>query len=329
VARGLDRLRWLFADRLDWVVINQEPAVESVLATGSRAQADRAGVMRYVGVGEDLRTLRINGEKRVPAARWMTRPTRSRSVPRHPVVFCHGMLAMTMLRMQMPEDTNYFSHLRPFLRERGIEALYPNVEPTGGVAERAEQLRDLIRHWTDEPINLIAHSMGGLDARYMISRLGMAGRVLSLTTLGTPHRGTAFADWGIRRVERLVKPVFELLGLSRQGFHDLTTAACRRFNEQTPDAPNVRYFSVAAQFALDWTLPEWQLSHRIIEQLEGPNDGLVSVASARWGEAFDVWEGDHASLVNRALTPSPVRLRWGDRIPAYAALLQRLADAGF
>ena len=74
----------------------------------------------------------------------------------------------------------------------------PWLSPTGGVADRAQQLKDFIdRVSPAEPVHLFAHSMGGLDARYMISCLGMAQRVLTLTTLGTPHRGTAFADWGI------------------------------------------------------------------------------------------------------------------------------------
>ena len=51
--------------------------------------------------------------------------------------------------------------------------------------------------------------MGGLDARYLISRLGMADRVLSLTTLGTPHRGTSFADWGVSRLQRYLRPLLE------------------------------------------------------------------------------------------------------------------------
>jgi triacylglycerol esterase/lipase EstA (alpha/beta hydrolase family) len=36
--------------------------------------------------------------------------------------------------------------------------------------------------------------MGGLDARYAISLLGLARRVASLTTIGTPHRGTPVGD---------------------------------------------------------------------------------------------------------------------------------------
>src|SRR5207302_1326514 len=123
------------------------------------------------------------------------RPTRARLVPRHPVVFCHGMLAMSTLRMRLPNDLNCFAPLREFLRERGCRVLFPQVTPTGGVVERAHQLREQIRHWTDEPINLIAHSMGGLDARHMITHLGMAKQVGTLTTVSTPHRGTYLADW--------------------------------------------------------------------------------------------------------------------------------------
>lgn len=44
-------------------------------------------------------------------------------------------------------------------------------------------------------LNIIAHSMGGLDARYYaISWLGLAERVASLTTIGIPHLGTPLAD---------------------------------------------------------------------------------------------------------------------------------------
>ena len=59
--------------------------------------------------------------------------------------------------------------------------------------------------------------MGGLDSRYMISKLDMADRVLSLTTLGTPHRGTAFADWAVGKVEKVVRPALEFLRHSSSG----------------------------------------------------------------------------------------------------------------
>jgi triacylglycerol lipase len=253
-------------------------------------------------------------------------------IPRlpHPIVLVHGVLGYGRLHVGGSVLLSYWGNIPDVLAAAGNRVLVPRLPAAAGVADRAAALKEFLdREAPAGRIHLVAHSMGGLDSRYLISRLGLADRVLSLTTLGTPHRGTAFADWGVRRVERLVKPVLDLFGLRHEAFHDLTTASCAAFNEQTPDAPNVRYFSVAGQFTLDWTMLHWQLPHRIIGAVEGANDGLVAVTSARWGEAFEVWESDHASLVNRTLTMIPGGRRWPDRIPQYAALLQRLLDAGF
>ncbi len=62
---------------------------------------------------------------------------------------------------------------------------------------------------------------------------------------------------------------------------------------------------------------------------EGDNDGVVSVASATWGESMDVWEGDHFSLVNW-LNPFARNRGWGrDPESRYGPLLRRLADEGY
>lgn len=39
-----------------------------------------------------------------------------------------------------------------------------------------------------EKVNIIAHSKGGLDCRYLITSMGYANKVASLTTINTPHR---------------------------------------------------------------------------------------------------------------------------------------------
>src|SRR5262249_29282626 len=175
------------------------------------------------------------------------------------------------------------------------------------------------------PVHILAHSMGGLDARYLISCLGMAPRVLSLTTIGTPHRGTPFADWGIRRLARVLKPFFDLFAIPKQAFYDLTTYQCRELNERAPDAPGVRYFSVVGRHEGEWRHPGWPIPHSIVTQAEGPNDGVVSVASATYGESSEVWEGDHLSLIN---WPHP-RAAVPDHLQHYAGLVRRLGDEGF
>jgi triacylglycerol lipase len=247
---------------------------------------------------------------------------------RSPIVLVHGLLGYDQVRVCGWTVARYFPSIPEYLSAAGNRVLVPRLSPTGGIAQRAQELKDFLdREAPDEPVHLIGHSMGGLDCRHLISRLEMAGRVVSLTTIGTPHRGTIFADWGVERLERFLRPLFDWWGLPCQAFYDLTTASCRGFNEQTPDAPRVRYFSVAGRINALWQHLHWQLPHRIVHATEGPNDGVVSVASATYGESVEVWDGDHLSLVN---WPNPTGIGlWRDRAPQYAALVQRLADEGF
>jgi len=241
----------------------------------------------------------------------------------------HGLLGIGRLDVAGRTVAHYFPGIADAMTLAGNRVLIPNLSLTAGVADRAKQLRSFIlARSPNEPVHVIAHSMGGLDSRYMISKLGMAERVLSLTTLGTPHRGTAFADWGIKRLERVVRPVLEFVGIPHQSFYDLTTSGCTTFNENVPNSERVRYFSVAAQHDGNFRNLEWYIPYYIVCQKEGDNDGVVSVQSARWGEEMELWDGDHFSLVNwlRPWTPNPEAR---DVVPRYGKILERLKAEGF
>jgi triacylglycerol lipase len=242
-----------------------------------------------------------------------------------PVVLVHGLFGFGRIGMGRI-GIDYFLHVPRALRAAGNRVLVASLSPTGGILRRARQLAAFLdRHLPDEPAHLIAHSMGGIDARWLISRMGFAPRVLSLTTLGTPHRGNSFADWCQSRLSRLAAPVFRFMGWPVEGLYDLTTAAMARFNAEVPDDPRVRYFSVAGTWPFRWNNPSWYFTWPVIHAAEGPNDGLVTEASARWGEGLGVWPGDHMNLAN---WPEPwVPRRRNDRLPEYAALLGRLRDA--
>jgi triacylglycerol lipase len=242
----------------------------------------------------------------------------------------HGLLGFDRLSVAGRVVADYFCGVPELLRKAGNRVFVARLSPTAGIADRAAQLKSLIdREAPDEPVHVVGHSMGGLDARYMISRLGMAGRVLSLTTLGTPHRGSPFADWGVKRFRSLACPLFDFVGLSYQAFLDLTVDSCRRFNDEVPDAPGVRYFSVAGRLGHEPRPWYWQLPSLVVDRFEGENDGVVSTSSARWGEAFEVWDGDHIALVNwRHPTTSSCADDAGC-LPRYTALVRRLATAGF
>jgi triacylglycerol lipase len=326
VAQALDRLRWLFADTLELDLVNLEPLEEAALPTLTAAKEDRAAI-RVLKCPESS----PGGHRPRLSYNQITavRPSRAGLIPRHPVVFCHGMLAFSMLKRQIPEHWNCFSPLRDILRERGVPVLLPQVPPTSGVKERAEQLRDQIRSWTSEPVNLIAHSMGGLDARYMISRLDMADQVASLTTVSTPHRGSYLADWFLANYRQRVPLLLalEMIGVNVDGFKDCRPAVCRKFNEETPDSPKVRYFSYGGDVPQSRLSPFLRRAWNVLTPVEGPNDGMVSVASARWGEYLGSIHADHF-----AQTPDATFLREGedfDSLGFFAHLVEELAHRGF
>jgi triacylglycerol lipase len=249
---------------------------------------------------------------------------------RSPIVLVHGLLGYDEIKFFGRRIACYFPGIPELFRSAGNRVLIPRISPTEGAAERASQLKAFLdAESPGEPVHFIAHSLGGLDARYLISRLDMAHRVLTLTTIATPHRGSAFADWGIQRLARLLRPMFRKLAISGQAFYDLTTDNCRAFNKEVPDAAKVRYFSVAGRYHHHLFCPEWHLPHQIVSRAEGPNDGVVSVASASYGESTEIWEGDHLSLVNWINYRSWLRGYWKDPLPQYAGLIGRLSDEGF
>jgi triacylglycerol lipase len=324
ILTALDRLRWLFAGEMPVQLVNLDPAAGRLLEQVPATAPDRAEVRQ-------VDTEPAGGHRHlVPDATYhCRRPTRGGLLTRYPIVFCHGMLACSMLRMRLEEKCNYFAIMQEFLEERGFRVLFPQVTPTGGVVQRAAQLGEQVRRWTREPVNLIAHSMGGLDARYLITHLGMAGQVKSLTTIATPHRGTCVADWFQANYRRRVPLLLalEAVGINVDGFRDCQLAACRDFNSCTPDVPGVRYFSYAGAIPHARVTPILRRSWVMLDAAEGPNDGLVSVTSARWGEYLGTIYADHFAQTPDGLFLHPAESF--DSLGFFSRLVEDLARRGF
>jgi triacylglycerol lipase len=321
--QGLDHLRWLFADSLELYIYYTEKQIRELLPAALLPVPDRAPVRECREIPSYYPSFPDSESSHLHL-----RPSRAQRVTRHPVVFCHGLLAFSTLHGQLPREWNSFSSLRELLQQRGFRVLFPQVGPTSSVAHRAQQLREQICRWTQEPINLIAHSMGGLDARYLITHLGMAERVRSLTTIATPHHGTWLADWFLDNYRRRIPllPALELLGLDLSGFADCRPAACAAFNARTPDAPGVRYFSFGGAVPLEQLHPLLRRPGSLLAAVEGPNDGMVSVASAHWGEYLGTLAADHF-----AQTPDAAFARPDTSFDAqgfYLHLLEELAYRG-
>ncbi len=191
-------------------------------------------------------------------------------------------------------------------------------------------------------MNIIAHSKGGLDARYAISTLKMAPYVASLTTMSTPHRGCRFVDYACRLPEGLYRFVagcfdrtFGKFGDRNPDFytatHQFSTKASAEFNKETPDAPEVYYQSYASKMKYPWSHMLLSIPWCMIRPLEGDNDGLVSTYSAKWGEFQGVFTNKRTRGISHGDMIDLKRQDYKgfDVVEAYVQIVAELKRKGF
>lgn len=260
--------------------------------------------------------------------------TDDRCQTKYPILLIHG----TAFRDWRGTGL-YWGRIPRALEDHGARLFYggqdgwATVEENGAaLARRAEEI---LTRTGAEKIHLIAHSKGGLEARYLISSLGFAPRTASLTTICTPHRGSkAAAEW-LRR-ER----AFRTAGRAMEGFwrargdrdpdfsaavSALTPQAMERFNRENPDSPLVYYQSWGARLED----PGWDPMDRLqlwLTKADAPTDGLVSPDSAVWGH----WRGTLEGVSHQDGVGGRRRKRPGfDAGAFYIRLVQELAEMGF
>ena len=182
------------------------------------------------------------------------------------------------------------------LKATGYRVYHSRVAWAADVNTRADDLKQNVRRILNdskaEKVNIIAHSMGGLDARHMLFNDRGQGKIheciASLTTISTPHEGSPFADWGLEHFP-LLPDAFQKIGLDISGLKDLRTEACKRFNNdpdvqafETECEPSIQFRTYAGKQDFWGIFSLLKGPFRIVEQKEGENDGLVSVRSAQW-----------------------------------------------
>ncbi|KAH7930541.1 alpha/beta-hydrolase [Leucogyrophana mollusca] len=241
--------------------------------------------------------------------------------PKNPIVFCHGLLgfdSVTIGPSIAPMQVTHWRGIKEVLEANDTEVLITRVPATSSPVDRAKVLEQRISEvYPGRKVHLVGHSMGGLDCRYLTTHLtDRKFEVLSITTIATPHRGSAFADHFIATIGKERMPsVISLLDLLPNGggdgkaFECLTIDSMRAFNEQTPDVDGVRYFSWGAVYE-PGLIDTWKWPHSVILEKEGPNDGLVSIESSKWGTYLGTLSGvNHLDLVGWINT---ARYKWAE-----------------
>jgi triacylglycerol lipase len=221
----------------------------------------------------------------------------------------------------------------------------PNVSPYDTVRSRSQtweqRLTQVLEETGSDRLSLIAHSMGGLDARYLISKRGWHERVDVLVTIATPHRGSSVATLILNQPEAVRKWLTEMadwLGTHiledgsaniRQALRELTPSYVEStFNEEVPDHPDVDYWSYGCQAGEGTEIPidpVFRYFNSYLFEQEGVNDGIVSVRSARWGEYLGTVDADHARQVGMS---SRLAASF-DANEFYASIARRLAAHGY
>lgn len=255
---------------------------------------------------------------------------------KYPVVLVHGM---------MVKDFSFwpaFRGITDFLRKQGINVYVSNQDGVGCVATNAAQLQkeifEILKKEGCDKVNLIAHSKGGVDARYMISGLDMGKHVASLTTLSTPHHGSGLSAKLLTMPAFVAKTIafftdtfYKLLGDKNPNIlqlgQELTAQAMEQFNETVPNAENVYYQSFSStaphKKAFLRFIP-YQIS-RYCEQDD--TDGMVAVKSSKWGNyrGSISSELDHFKMVGVYGTKKKLT---GVGL-FYLHIIQELRDLGF
>src|SRR5207237_5831050 len=124
-----------------------------------------------------LRVRRARLRKRVPA----------RHAPRlrHPIVLAHGIFGFDEIAVAGRRH-RYFRNIAEELAVPRLEFYRPRVAAAAPIAVRAGTFVELLRALPGERFNVIAHSMGGLDARFAIARLGRPGRGGAVVPIRAP-----------------------------------------------------------------------------------------------------------------------------------------------
>ena len=220
---------------------------------------------------------------------------------KYPLVMVHGIFFRDFRYF------NYWGRIPAELERNGATIYYGQQESAETIEKSAQKVFDRVKEIVETTgcgkVNIIAHSKGGLDTKYAITRLGMDKYVASVTTINTPHRGCEFAEYLLEQIDEPIKEkvaaaynsTLRKLGDKDPDFllavTDLTksrtssiSSSCDLFDYK---AAGIYTASVGScmRKAASGAFP-LNMSYNLVKRFDGPNDGLVGEPSFKWGEDY-------------------------------------------
>ena len=110
---------------------------------------------------------------------------------KYPIILVHGVIIKDFRFFKA------FGRIERVLRANDYLVYTAKIDGIGTSQTNALELKEYINKIIAETkckkVNLISHSKGGLDSKYMIESLDMEDKVASLITLSTPYKGSPIA----------------------------------------------------------------------------------------------------------------------------------------
>ncbi len=251
---------------------------------------------------------------------------------KHPIVLAHGMAGFD----ELFGIYEYWSGIPQALSKDGAKVFVTEVPQFNSTEARGEallaQVEEILAITGAQKVNLIGHSHGGLDVRYVASVAPQL--VASVTTIGSPHQGAELADFLRNNVKEggfteavlglfansLGKVLALISGTSNpqdavSALGSLSSEGAAAFNAQHPAglpaqwcgegpavADGVRFYSWTGDRALTNILdPSDALLGMTSLVYDEDNDGLVGQCSAHLGKVIrDDYRLNHLDEVNQA-----------------------------
>jgi pimeloyl-ACP methyl ester carboxylesterase len=232
------------------------------------------------------------------------------------IVFVHGLFGWGEVRDRSRWPKDYWNGVRGFFEEEfgsrpdlHLILSYPSLPSVDGIEARGAALKDAIEDILKQcppgtKVHLIAHSRGGMDARWVIAQPGMAERIASLTTIGTAHRGTTFMSWAYGLLPlfhfggkflKLIENFKRRLGMRSSEFYYLFLHGYDCSNEQMRQALYPLTLQGAAEFnaalAEQERLLRTRLRHPVVYRAYGGRVDHVRLPFLKLSHAVLNWFG--------------------------------------
>jgi triacylglycerol lipase len=251
----------------------------------------------------------------------------------YPIVLAHGMAGFD----ELFGVYEYWYGIPHALEDKGATVFVTSVSQFNTTEARGEQLIDQIETITaitgKAKVNLIGHSHGGLDVRYVAAV--RPDLVASATSVGSPHKGADLADYLADNIEGgsfsegvlayFAESLGTVLGLlsgstnpqdAIAALGSLTSAGTAAFNASYPQGVpatacgegaavvnGVRYYSWSGTGILTNALDISDVGMGLTSFFYGEaNDGLVGRCSSHLGDVIrDNYYQNHLDEVNQVL----------------------------